>query len=234
MFSLVIPVYNEELSVARVISDYLQALSVSGHPFEIIVVDDHSTDLSASIARSLPVRLICHEANRGYGHSVKTGISAAIYDNIITTDCDNTYPATLLSTMMEQYLEGGNMTVAARSGPYFNRHFIERAARFLLYSLVEVLVGGSIPDVNSGYRIFDRRLFAPYWDLMSERFSFTTSLTMVASFLQIPIKYVSFTYGKREGRSKIRYGRDTWKAIQRIFNLHYHFRVKGTMEKKNV
>ncbi len=130
MFSLIIPVYNEECSVEEVVTEYHRSLAALPYSYEIIVVDDCSSDNSAEILKRLPVKLISHKTNMGYGKSLKTGIAAAQYEDIIITDSDNSYPGSLLGQLIDRYQEGENMTVAARTGENFKRNFTEKTARF--------------------------------------------------------------------------------------------------------
>lgn len=225
MYSLVLPVYNEERSVETIVSEYHAALSALPYTFEIVAVDDCSSDTSAEILKRLPVRLIRNEVNYGYGKSLKNGIAAARFDHIIITDCDNTYPSALLEHLINAYGNGNNMTVAARKGENFQTNLAEKCARKLLRFLIEGLCNYNIEDVNSGYRIFNRAHFRQYLPLMSNQFSFTTSITMISVYTNVPIVYVPFTYGKRTGKSKVSYVKDTLKTVQRALALFYHFRM---------
>ena len=228
MYSLVLPVYNEERSVEAIVTEYHAALSSLPYAFEIVAVDDCSSDTSAEILERLPVRLIRNDVNYGYGKSLKNGIAAARFDHIIITDSDNTYPAALLNRLIEEYGKGNNMTVAARKGGNFQTNLAEKCARKLLRFLIEGLCNYNIEDVNSGYRIFNRTHFRQYLPLMSNQFSFTTSITMISVYTNVPIVYVPFTYGKRTGKSKVSYVKDTLKTVQRALALFYHFRIRSS------
>ena len=99
--SLVIPSYNEELSIADVIVEYRAHLERCDCPFEIIVVDDDSKDRTAELAMKAGARVIRHPQNLGVGAARKTGIRAAKWNAILMTDGDGTYPAERVPEMVE-------------------------------------------------------------------------------------------------------------------------------------
>jgi glycosyltransferase involved in cell wall biosynthesis len=91
--SIVIPVYNEEASLEPLVEELRAALDPIGKSYEIVVVDDGSTDETASIAARLAerdrrVRVVVHTRNRGYGDAVRTGITAARMPWVFLTDAD--------------------------------------------------------------------------------------------------------------------------------------------------
>ena len=96
-FSLVLPCFNEEAAIALTVDDLRRSLRDAG-PFELIIVDDGSTDRSAEIVDALSspedgIRVFHHDRNRGYGAALKTGIRRAGADIIVITDADGTYPS---------------------------------------------------------------------------------------------------------------------------------------------
>ena len=91
--TVILRAFNEEGAVQREIESIGSALSTSGIPHEIVVVDDGSDDDTGSLAKAAGATVIRHVENRGYGASIKTGIRAARYDTIVITDADGTYPA---------------------------------------------------------------------------------------------------------------------------------------------
>ncbi|GAI56559.1 unnamed protein product, partial [marine sediment metagenome] len=83
-FSIVIPVYNEEPTVAQVLSEIIEHYGDS----EIIVVDDGSTDGTRDKLEKFDMKIITHKENKGYGAALKTGIKKASNDIIVTIDAD--------------------------------------------------------------------------------------------------------------------------------------------------
>ena len=93
MISIVIPALNEEDAIASTVLSVKSTLQSAGLlPYEIIVVDDGSSDRTAQFARDSGARIVSHPHNVGYGQSLKDGIRAAQYDIIVISDADGTYP----------------------------------------------------------------------------------------------------------------------------------------------
>ena len=89
--SIIIPAYNEERAIARVLADIKNHIKELAD-FEIIVIDDGSSDQTAQIAREAGARVIENPLNMGYGFSLKRGIGEAQYEYLVTIDADGTYP----------------------------------------------------------------------------------------------------------------------------------------------
>ena len=111
-FSVVIPAYNEERGIALVIN----AIRTRNPHCEIVVVDDGSTDRTASVAEGTGSIVLRHPANGGYGRSLMDGIQAAQHDIIVITDGDGTYPVERISDLVRKIEEGFDMAVGARQG----------------------------------------------------------------------------------------------------------------------
>ena len=93
MISLLIPAFNEEDSIKSTIENAkLLFKNLKIKNFEIIVINDGSTDKTGEYAKKTGVKIITHPQNLGYGFSLKNGIRNARYETIIITDADHTYP----------------------------------------------------------------------------------------------------------------------------------------------
>ena len=106
-YSFIIPIYNEELTIAKVIQDIKKKCTDISNieKYEILVIDDNSTDNSGNIVSEFnEVKYIKNLSNFGYGFSLKIGIRQAIYPNIIILDGDGTYPIDYLHKMIDKYL----------------------------------------------------------------------------------------------------------------------------------
>jgi glycosyltransferase involved in cell wall biosynthesis len=100
--SILLPSFNEATALPKVLEDVLAAVRGEAEGrYEIIVVDDGSTDESAAIARRYPVRLIRHRSNRGKGAAIRTGLAHATGDLIVVMDADATYPASAIPRIVE-------------------------------------------------------------------------------------------------------------------------------------
>lgn len=200
--SIVMPAFNEEMSVKASISEMRELLSEAGISAEFIVVDDGSKDDTARQAKSAGARVIQHRSNRGYGASLKTGIAEAGYDTIAITDADGTYPARYLPQMLQE-LEQADMVVGARTGNDVHIPLIRRPAKWMLNKLANYVSGRQIPDLNSGLRVFRRDVVMQYFPILPDQFSFTTTITMAMLCDKYAVSYIPIDYRKRSGRSKI-------------------------------
>lgn len=199
--TIIIPAYNEEEGIPAVVDQIHEAMQ--GGPYEIIVVDDGSTDGTLEILKRVEgIRWAGHSINRGYGASIKTGIRLATYDLIAITDADGSYPVKELPSMLE-YTGSHDMVIGCRSGNLYWGSFSRRILRKVYLRLAEWLAGTSTPDVNSGFRIFRKALAQRFDFFLSNRFSFTTGLTLAALTNGYQVKYVEVGYSKRIGSSKV-------------------------------
>jgi len=222
MISVVIPAFNEGAAVRQTVEQLSRILASSKH--EIIVIDDGSTDSTGSEAAAAGARVIVHPHNLGYGGALKTGIRAALYDTIVITDADGTYPNADLPKLLEEYRKGFNMVVGARTGTQYHESLLKSPLRLLLKWLVEFTTGRKIPDVNSGFRVFSRPEVLPYLDHLCNTFSFTTSVTLAYMMTAKFVGYVPIDYHVRIGNTKVRLFRDSLRTLQYIVQaiLYYN------------
>ena len=201
--SVVIPAYNEGEHVAAQVVAVRDVLERSGWPFEIIVVDDGSTDRTAEEADSTGARVLRRPENRGYGAALKLGIRQASHGWILITDADGTYPAEAIPLLLAEG-ERSAMVVGARLGTFVKIPVIRRPAKWFLTRLASYLAGQRLPDLNSGLRLIRRSLVERYEPLLPDGFSFTTTITLAAACNGHPVHYVPVDYHARLGQSKIR------------------------------
>lgn len=200
--SIVIPAYNEESAVAAVVAETRDLLDRVGVVAEILVVDDGSADQTAERAKAAGARVIRHRSNRGYGASLKTGITAARHDVIAITDADGTYPSEHLPALLAE-LETADMVVGARVGNHVRIPLVRRPAKWVLKRLANYVTGADIPDLNSGLRAFRREVVAQYFALLPDQFSFTTTITLAMLCDKYAVSYIPINYRQRKGKSKI-------------------------------
>lgn len=200
--SVVIPAFNEELAVREGILELRAMFAQSDFNAEIIVVDDGSDDETAREAKSAGARVIQHRGNRGYGASLKTGILAANHEVIAITDADGTYPAQYLPAMLEK-LEHADMVVGSRTGADVNIPLSRRPAKWFLRVMANYVSNTKIPDLNSGLRVFRSDVAIQYFAILSDQFSFTTTITLAMLCDKYSVVYTPIDYRKRRGKSKI-------------------------------
>jgi len=201
--SIIVPVLNEERSIVSVLNSIKQTMGSCEHSYEIIVVDDGSTDKTYELAVSQGVKVIRHTNNRGYGASLKTGIKESNYDWILITDGDGTYPVEEIPSFLK-FIPEYDMVIGARTGGKVHIPFMRRPAKWLLTHLASFLAGTRIPDLNSGLRVFKKNLCLEFSHLYPQGFSFTSTLTMAFLTHDYKVKYIPINYYKREGESSIR------------------------------
>jgi glycosyltransferase involved in cell wall biosynthesis len=200
--SVVIPAYNEEAGVRAQIDTVRHVLNSHGIAHEILVIDDGSEDRTADQALRAQARVLRHPANRGYGASLKTGILAAKYDHIAITDADGTYPSDQIPVLLRK-LESSDMVVGARTGENVNIPWARKPGKLLLGWLANLIAGQRIPDLNSGLRVFRRDCAIQYFSVLSNKFSFTSTITLALLADDYQVVYHPINYYRRIGKSKI-------------------------------
>jgi dolichol-phosphate mannosyltransferase len=170
----VLPAYNEEESLPHLLKRMASMQDKPPKGMTVFVVDDGSTDQTASIAREetpgLSIKLISHETNLGLGQAVQTGIKevlnvASDSDMVVIMDADDTHDVTLLHPMMERMENGADIVIASRfvrggsdrSAPIFRR-LLSRGAAQVFNSFLplngKAHINGKIHDFTSGYRAY--------------------------------------------------------------------------------
>ena len=157
--SAVLPAYNEEAVIAETVrrtGDALAGLGISD--FEVLVVDDGSTDETAVRAASAAapgrrVRVVSHPRNRGYGAALRTGFDAAACEAVFHMDSDGQFDPTEVSRLLALY--GPDRVVSGyriRRNDTLMRRLYHRA----FFSLVRLLFGPTVRDVNCAFKLFPR------------------------------------------------------------------------------
>ncbi|MGH7474836.1 MAG: glycosyltransferase family 2 protein [Longimicrobiales bacterium] len=201
--SVVIPAFNEAGHVAAQIRAVQTVMETTGWTYEIVVVDDGSTDDTALSAAGAGIRVLRQRRNRGYGAALKSGVAAARFDWILITDADGTYPAAAIPALLAA-AAGNDMVVGARTGRTVKIPLVRRPAKAFLGWLASYLAGRRLPDLNSGLRLMRRDLIERYLHLLPSGFSFTTTITLACACNGHAVEYVPIDYLARLGESKIR------------------------------
>jgi glycosyltransferase involved in cell wall biosynthesis len=214
--SVIIPAYNEETGLQTT----LEKIARLGlfEKYEFIVVDDGSTDNTAQVAASFPLRLFRHETNKGYGAALKTGIRKAQGSKVIFMDSDGQHDPAFLPEMVKM-LDHYDMVIGERTADSFQVKS-RSGGKKLIRWVGEYLVEQKLPDFNSGFRGFQRDLILSLLHIMPNGFSFSTTSTL--AFLKegytigrFPIKVT-----ERMGRaSTVRFLKDGPKTFLLLFRL---------------
>ena len=158
--SVVLPAYNEEANVERAVEGVSSAAQQLGIDYEIILVNDGSTDRTGEIARELmqcvpSFRLVEHYPNRGYGGSLRAGFAAAMGDLIAFVPADNQFDFREISRLLERLDEADIV-----SGYRAERQdtFIRKLNGFGWNMLVRLLFGYLCRDIDCGFKLFRREV----------------------------------------------------------------------------
>lgn len=224
MLSVVIPVFNEVEAVGKVIGEVREALSGLADPWEILVVDDGSTDGSASVASELGVRVIVHPYNMGGGAARKSGTEEARYPFVCVLDGDGTYPAWHIPELYRLLQEGPwRLVVGARTSEAGTLPALRGPVKGLIRRFACALVRRDIPDLNSGMKLFyreDMRRLAPFLPLGH---SWVTSVTLAYLLLAWPTAFHPIGYRPRVGRSSFHPVVDTFRLILQVVRIVTYF-----------
>ena len=209
--SVVVPVYNEEEAIAGDLRTIIKAMDESGRDYEVIVVNDASTDNTAEVVAQFPdVQLITHRQNRGGGFSRNTGIKASTGDVFVVTDGDATYPnqdiPRLLDTMEAEDLD---MVVGARKKESGTLKFIRGPVKWFIRKLAEVMSGFKIPYLNSGLRAIRRDVFMRYMEILPWGHSWVSTITLAMLAGGYQVDFVEIDYYPRKGQSTFHPIKDT-------------------------
>lgn len=220
--AVLIPCYNEEIAIGKVVRDFRQALPHAA----IYVYDNNSRDRTAIVAGEAGA-IVRHEPQQGKGHVVRRMFRDIDADYYIMVDGDDTYEAG----------HGPDLLRTAMSGPFdlvnYIRRETENAAyrgghRFgnrMLTGVVRKIFGNRVKDMLSGYKVFSRR-FVKSFPALSSGFDIETELTVHALELSMPISHVDGPYrGRPDGsESKLHTYRDGYRILKLIMKLIRHER----------
>ncbi len=209
--SFIFPCHNEELAIPITLPkaiqtgrDLLRAKSLKG--FEIIAVDDGSTDLSLEKLKkySGDIQIISLKARGGYGAGIKEAMRQAQGDWIAFCDLDGTCDPKELELLIDEAREKSRLAVwgnrlSAKSEMPFIRQLGNR-----LYQLAFLFLSFKWPpDVCSGFRLFKKSAFLPQIYDFPQDLSFSLALTAHCVRHKIPFSSIDISYKKRLGQSKL-------------------------------
>ena len=217
--TIVLPVFNEVGHLQDEIDRIRKAMDNSEYTYEILVVDDGSTDGSGERLREIDgIRLMQFATNRGSGSARKYGSMSARGKIIVWTDVDMTYPNDEIPELLDA-MDGYDHIVGARTSEQGTVKLLRTPAKWFIRKLASYLTGVRIPDLNSGLRAFRTDVGEQFFHLLPRGFSCVTTLTL--SFLAngYSIKYVPIDYFPREGESKFHWWKDTRRYVLQVIRM---------------
>lgn len=220
--SIIIPAYNEGAAIGQVIDDVKAAMDDTDYKYEIIVVDDASTDRTQEIALSKGVRVIRHIMNKGSGAARKTGILNAEGDVVVMLDGDNTYNASDIPRLLSFFPECDQVN-GARTSEQGSLKLLRVPAKWFIRELASYLSGFKIPDLNTGLKAFKKGIMMKYLWVIPDGFSCVTTMTLAFLTNGYLVKYIPVDYRKRVGKSKFHPIRDTNQYLQTVIRMIMYF-----------
>lgn len=218
--ALIVPCYNEEAAIARVIRDFRAAMP----SLDVYVFDNRSSDATAHVARGEGAQVIAVPL-RGKGNVVRRMFADVEADVFVMVDGDATYDAASVTRLVDRLIDDRlDMVVGCRRTPDEDKGAAyRRGHQFgnrVLTSGVAYIFGGEFSDMLSGYRAMTRR-FAKSFPALSWGFEIETELTVHALELRMPYGEETTPYGARpEGsNSKLSTYRDGWRILKMIGRL---------------
>jgi polyisoprenyl-phosphate glycosyltransferase len=222
--SVVLPCYNERNHVEQEVKRIRAALEAAGMSYELICVDDGSTDGTREVLASIPaIRTILFPRNQGSGTARRIGTQEARGRVVVWTDADMTYPNELIPDLVRELDEGYDQVVGARKTEAGTYKFFRVPAKWAIRRLAAYLTNTPIPDLNSGLRAFKRDVAKPYLRLLPPGFSCVTTITLAFLSNGHPIKYVPIDYFKRAGSSKFHPFKDAYNYIIQVLRMVMYF-----------
>lgn len=217
--SIVLPVHNEAGHLQAELDRIAEAMDRSRYSWELIIVDDGSTDESQAIATRFGRCRIIHLAtNRGAGSARRIGTEAARGRVVVWSDADMSYPNHQIPELVDQ-LDNADQVVGARRSEEGTKKVLRVPAKWFIRRLASFLTRTKIPDLNSGFRAFRRDVGLQYTHLLPTGFSCVTTLTVTFLMDGYRVAYVPITYRTRAGRSKFHWRRDTGRYLLQVIRM---------------
>lgn len=211
MISIVIPAYNEEKNIEPLVKGIVKVLGEIPEKYEILVVDDNSTDDTVKIIKRLslrfPVRVVSRKGEKGPGLTLRAGFRNAKGDVVITMDADLSHNPEDIPALYRKFRKGFDLVVGSR---YMPGGKIDSDGKRKLISasynmLARILTGVRVKDVTTGYRIQKKTLLNAI-DLRSKGFEIHAEIPVKAREKKFRIAEVPICYEKRvRGSSNLKY-----------------------------
>lgn len=202
--SIVIPAFNEAAAIGGVVRDLKSRYPL----YEIVAVDDGSTDDTASIARAEGARVIRLPVNRGYGGALKTGIASCTGDIVVWFDADGQFDPEDVERFVTALTSSDLQLVAGARGRGSHVTTTRRPGKMILKLVANLISGMEMPDVNCGLRAFRRETLLPYLSLLPDSYSASLTSTILFAKLRHKIEFIPVKVSRRVGSSSVRQVRD--------------------------
>jgi glycosyltransferase involved in cell wall biosynthesis len=224
-YSIVIPAYNESVRIPATLKSVVECIRARGWSAEVIVVNDGSTDTTASVvrdfARNAPeVRLLDNPVNRGKGFSVRAGMLAALGEVVIFTDADLSAPIEEAERLFAAIAGGADIAIGSRwleKGRQTHRQPLYRQFFGRCFNgVIRAVMGLKFADTQCGFKAFTREAAQTVFQLQTvERWGFDPEMLFIALkrgfwILEVPVSWA------HDERTRMSYLKDGIKMLEEI------------------
>ena len=217
LVSIVLPAYYEEKVIGRVIASIHEVMQKTDIAYEVLVVDDGSTDQTSNEAHAAGARVIRHAYNMGNGAAVKTGIRNAHGDVIVLMDSDGQHDPNDIPRLLADIPTHG-MVVGARTRDSDTARYRD-LANYIYNWFASYICNRKIDDLTSGFRAIRTPLARQFLYLLPNTFSYPTTITLALLKAGHTVSYVPIVTAKRVGQSKIKPIKDGPRFLVIMFKI---------------
>lgn len=231
--TVLIPCYNEQAGVRRVIAAFPKALLARyGYTLEIIVIDNNSRDRTANVARRAGASVLS-EYRQGKGHAIRTGMAKVSSDTdfVVMLDGDDTYrPEEIIRLVEPLNSNFCNVVIGSRLGgriPKGAMTGFNRMGNWVFSHMVRYSYGVNVTDVLTGYFAWKKSVVDELWpELVSEGFAIEMEMITKSARLGHEIYSVPISYNPRAGESSLRPIHDGWQILL-MFIRNWYWKPGG-------
>lgn len=222
--TVIIPAYNEEKTIGKVISETISVLDNMHLSYEIIVVDDGSTDKTGLIASSYAVSVVSNEKNRGKGYALRTALKRAKGKIIVTIDSDGEHKPREIPALLEPVFKGTDIVAGSR---FLDRDHayvttrLHQIGNFIFNRSIMALTGQRVTDSQTGFRAVRRNVFETL-NLESDGYEIETEITVKSLKSGFVFEEKPIGIRKRKhGTSKIKLLLDGTEILKTIIRANF-------------
>lgn len=221
--SIVIPAFNEEMAIASVIQEVRGAMAATPYSYEILVVDDGSTDSTFEKSKAEGTRTVRRPVRRGSGMARRNGIEAARGEIIVMIDADGSYSASDIPHLLEFFPQYDQVN-GARQTEEGSLKWLRAPAKYFVRKLACYLSHTNIPDLNTGLKAFKRSIMMRYLWVLPDGFSCVSTMTLAFLCNGYDVKWIPTRYRKRIGKSKFHPLWDTVSYLLTVIRMIMYFK----------